>query len=163
MSVSSCLGRKLGTPWRPGDLSWVLKEFPYLTGVGRRMHHITGQTDLPGKEMLYAYDVKKCVQTHEASLNPRLRTTKDTQVSAEKKSKESSSWYCPPQGSSLSVTVVMRQAHEKDGPEGVTTSSGITQVAGGKQKQGQPYPDPSSLSFSNLRWPRQLGLTKACR
>lgn len=113
MSVSSCLGRKPGTPWRPGDLSWVLKEFPYLTGVGRRMHHITGQTDLPGKEMLYAYDVKKCVQTHEASLNPRLRTTRDTEVSAEKKSKESSSWCGPPQGSSLSVTMVMRQAHMK--------------------------------------------------
>lgn len=121
-----------------------------LTGVGRRIHHITGQTDLPGKEMPYAHDVKKCFQTHEASLNLRLRAIKETQVRAEKKPKESSSWCCPSQWSSLSVTVVLRQAYEKGGPKGVTTSSGITLVAGGKQKQGQPYPEPSSLSFSNL-------------
>lgn len=134
-----------------------------LTRVGRRIHRITGQMDLPGKEMSYAYDVKKCFQTHEPSLNPRLRTIKETQVRAEKKPKESSSWCCPSRWSSLSVTVVLRQAHEKGGSKGVTTSSGITPIAGGKQKQGQSYPEPSSLSFSNLSWPKQLGLTKSCR
>ena len=88
-----------------------------LTGVGRTIHHITGQNDLPGKEMPYAYDVKKCFQTHEAILNPRLRALKATQVRAEKKPKESSSWYCPSQWSSLSVTVALRQAHEKRWPK----------------------------------------------
>lgn len=117
--------------WRP---FLGVEGISLLTGVGRSIQHITGQTDFPGKQMPYVYDVKKCFQTHQANLNPRLRTIKDTQVSAEKKSKESSGWCCSSQWSSLSATMVMRQAHEKDGPKEVTTLSGITHVAGEKQK-----------------------------
>lgn len=45
----------------------------FVTGVVRRLCHVTGHTDLPGKELFYAYDVQKYFQTPEANLNPSQR------------------------------------------------------------------------------------------